>query len=204
MGLPAGEPSSPVGRAKGTLGPAWYGYVYKKNHRRFEQPKILAPAIAPGACFAWDQTGSYYFVGSGGGGGGGYGIVLPAESSWSPRYLLGLLNSSLTTFWLKQTSSVFRGGYLALNRQYIEGIPLIPPQPASPSHASVRQRLEKLVEQMLTLHGQAAARTPQEQTAVSRQIEATDREIDRLVYELYGLTDEEIRIVEESTAVAAK
>ena len=32
-----------------------------------------------------------------------------------------------------------------------------------------------------------------------RQIDATDKEIDRLVYELYGLTDEEIRIVEEAT-----
>jgi hypothetical protein len=29
------------------------------------------------------------------------------------------------------------------------------------------------------------------------EIEATDREIDRLVYELYGLTEEEIRIVEQ-------
>ena len=36
--------------------------------------------------------------------------------------------------------------------------------------------------------------------AGSRQIEATDREIDRLVYELYGLSDEEIRIVEEATS----
>jgi len=36
--------------------------------------------------------------------------------------------------------------------------------------------------------------------AVSRQMEATDREIDRLVYELYGLSDEEVRIVEEATA----
>ena len=57
---------------------------------------------------------------------------------------------------------------------------------------------------MLALHGQAAARTPQEQTAVSRQIAATDQELDQLVYELYGLTDEEIRIVEESIAAAAK
>ncbi len=36
--------------------------------------------------------------------------------------------------------------------------------------------------------------------AVSRQMEATDREMGRLVYELYGLSDEEIRIVEEATA----
>ena len=36
-------------------------------------------------------------------------------------------------------------------------------------------------------------------TAGQRQIEATDREIDRRVYELYGLSDEEIAIVEEAT-----
>ena len=34
---------------------------------------------------------------------------------------------------------------------------------------------------------------------IQRQIEATDNQIDQLVYELYGLTDEEIRIVEEAT-----
>jgi len=34
-------------RAKGALGPAWYGYVYKKNHLRFEQRKILAPEVLP-------------------------------------------------------------------------------------------------------------------------------------------------------------
>lgn len=31
---------------------------------------------------------------------------------------------------------------------------------------------------------------------LQRPIESTDRRIDRLVYELYGLTEEEIRIVE--------
>ena len=34
-------------------------------------------------------------------------------------------------------------------------------------------------------------------TALQRQIDATDRQIDNLVYELYGLTDDEIKIVEE-------
>jgi len=36
-------------------------------------------------------------------------------------------------------------------------------------------------------------------TAIQRQIDATDKQIDQLVYELYGLTDNEIRIVEEAT-----
>jgi len=53
------------------------------------------------------------------------------------------------------------------------------------------------VEQMLALHRQlAAARTPDERTRLERQIAATDQRIDRLVYELYELTEAEIRIVE--------
>jgi hypothetical protein len=39
-----------------------------------------------------------------------------------------------------------------------------------------------------------------ERTALSRQIEHTDAEIDRLVYELYGLSEEEIALVEGATA----
>ena len=38
-----------------------------------------------------------------------------------------------------------------------------------------------------------------DKTSIQRQIDATDRQIDQLVYELYGLTDDEIRIVEEAT-----
>ena len=41
-----------------------------------------------------------------------------------------------------------------------------------------------------------SSKTPQEKTALQRQIEATDKQIDQLVYQLYGLTEEEIKIVE--------
>lgn len=55
-----------------------------------------------------------------------------------------------------------------------------------------------LVEEMLALNRRlAAARTDHEQTSLKRQIDAADRRIDRLVYDLYGLTEEEIRIVEK-------
>ena len=50
---------------------------------------------------------------------------------------------------------------------------------------------------MLDLHKKLpAARTDQEKTALQRQIADTDKRIDRLVYDLYGLTEEEIKIVE--------
>ena len=55
-----------------------------------------------------------------------------------------------------------------------------------------------LVEEMLRLHKQlAAAKTSHEKTATQRQIDATDKQIDELVYELYALTEEEKRIVEK-------
>jgi hypothetical protein len=58
-----------------------------------------------------------------------------------------------------------------------------------------------LVEEMLSVHKRLqAAKTPHERTRLERQIAATDRRIDRLVYELYGLTGEEIRIIEGGDA----
>jgi hypothetical protein len=54
-----------------------------------------------------------------------------------------------------------------------------------------------LVEQMLELHKKfCGAKLSNEKEMIQRRIDATDSEIDRIVYELYGLTDEEIKIVE--------
>lgn len=54
-----------------------------------------------------------------------------------------------------------------------------------------------LVERMLDLHQRHAAEAnPQVKTMLQRQIDATDQQIDALVVELYGLTDEETAIVE--------
>ena len=59
----------------------------------------------------------------------------------------------------------------------------------------------QLAEQMVVLHQrQTAARTPQEKTALERQIAATDTQRDKLVYDLYGLTDAEIKTVEGATS----
>ena len=60
--------------------------------------------------------------------------------------------------------------------------------------------LVALVERILALHKRLAAATiPADKELCQRQIEATDRQIDALVYELYGLTEGEIKIVEGAT-----
>ena len=45
------------------------------------------------------------------------------------------------------------------------------------------------------------AKTPHEQESLQHQIAATDRQIDELVYELYGLTEDEIRVVQDAQAI---
>lgn len=179
------------------MGREWHGYVYKKNHTRFHLSKLLVPSIATGSCFAADLEGRYYFVGSGGGGGGGYGITLNEDNKFSYLYVLGLLNSRLLSAFLKSISTPFRGGYIALNRQYIEQLPTRPVNFTDPADVARHDRMVALVEAMLDLHRKlAAAVTDQEKAVLQRQIVATDRLIDRLVYELYGLTEAEVGIVE--------
>ena len=48
----------------------------------------------------------------------------------------------------------------------------------------------------LALQSNMVKKTDHEKSLIQRQINTTDKEIDQLVYELYGLTDKEIHIVE--------
>ena len=76
-----------------------------------------------------------------------------------------------------------------------ESLPLSP----DPGGAAT-DRLTALVTTMLSLHTRLAAeKLPQRREQVQREIDATDRQIDQLVYQLYGLSDDEIRIVEDAT-----
>ena len=72
--------------------------------------------------------------------------------------------------------------------------------PSDPADVARHDKMVSLVERMLDLNKRLpVARTDQEQTIVKRQIAATDKEIDELVYDLYGLTEEERKIVEGMT-----
>jgi len=69
--------------------------------------------------------------------------------------------------------------------------------PNNPADITRHDRMVALVTQMLDLNKKLQdARLEQDKTQLSRQIAAMDEAIDKLVYELYGLTEEEIAIVE--------
>jgi hypothetical protein len=184
-------------RNKGKMGKDWHGYVYKKNHTRFDSKKLLVPSLAMGSCFSPDLEGKFYFVGSGGGGGGGYGITLLPNVDLDYLYLLGILNSSLISEVIKRISTPFQNGYFALNRQYIQQLPIRTIDFSNPAEKAQHDKMVALASQMLELHkSRAGAKTQSERDVYERQIRAVDESIDRLVYQLYGLTEEEVRIVE--------
>jgi hypothetical protein len=115
------------------------------------------------------------------------------DKSTSPYFVLGILNSRLFSYLYINTSSIatkddFRQTTLTELREM--------PIPIYINNKN-QQNIIILVEGMLDLHKKlSAAKTPNENTVLQRQIDSTDDQIDRLVYELYGLTEEEIKIVE--------
>jgi hypothetical protein len=124
--------------------------------------------------------------------------LLPLQNGPDLNYLLGVINSRLMSWYFLRRSNVAqRDDFPKIVLKETRSLPVVPADLADQANRAAHDRMVKLVEQMLELHKQlAAARTPQEQTALERQIAATDSQIDRLVYDLYGLTEDEIAIVE--------
>jgi hypothetical protein len=177
-------------RKRDDQGDFWWELRPCDYYRYFDAPKILFPDICKGPRFYPDDSGIYiantaYCLGTG------------------DRYLLGFLNSRLFWFAIANLSIPFgvRAGEFRyrLIYQYMEKVPVHVINPKNKADQAAHDRIVALVEKMLKLHQQrAAVKTPHEQTAVDRQIGATDALIDQEVYTLYGLTPEEIALVEGS------
>lgn len=110
-------------------------------------------------------------------------------------YILGVLNSSLMNWFLTKD--------YGLHTYVITGVLQLPIRHLNLSNSSERASHDKmvaLVDKMLALtpklHGATAE---SEKAALQNAVSTTDTEIDRLVYELYGLTKEEISIVDSES-----
>jgi len=140
--------------------------------KEFEQPKILYPDIAHSSEFTFDSNGYYL---------GNTLYLIPFKYVW----LLGILNSK-TIFWFyTKTSSQIRGNFVRFIAQYVSQIPI--PKTSNP------KSIETIVSQILAI-------TQEENylTSLTKQAEVKEYEdqIDQIVYQLYGLTPEEIAVVE--------
>lgn len=124
-------------------------------------------------------------------------ITLKSKNDLELKYLLGLINSNLFNYYyvtyLKSTKRVFS----EIQARQLAQLPIRTIDFLNPADVTRHDHMVAFVQSMLDLHKKLASATgEQERTLLKHRIEATDLQIDRLVYELYDLTEEEIAIVE--------
>ena len=124
-------------------------------------------------------------------------VLVPKGHQPNPLYTIGILNSLLLN-WYYHTLNPEVGEALAeVKKTNVAKLPIRMVNLADSKDKAHHDRLVELVEQMLSLHKRLAdARMPRDKEIIQQQIAITDKQIDKLVYELYGLSEEEIKIVE--------
>jgi Alw26I/Eco31I/Esp3I family type II restriction m6 adenine DNA methyltransferase len=141
-----------------------------------ERLRLVATLITPPAYFA-DSTNS---------------IICVKPDSYRLEYLLGLLNSWFFQWRFKITSTNNNVG-----TNELESLPFRTIDFSDPEDKARHDLMVRLVEQMLSAKGLLArAHTDRDKAYYENKCAALDRQIDLLVYELYGLSGEEVAIVE--------
>jgi hypothetical protein len=152
---------------------------------RFEQDeKIVFQRYSSTRLIAVLDTEQFYTLGT--------TIICHSTSNYSNRYILGLINSRLLSWWYGR-SYTSPTNYI---REF-EQLPIRAINFDDPADKSRHANMVALVDRMLELHRQKqATRSDVARERIEREIHVTDEQIDALVYELYGLTEDEIKIVE--------
>jgi len=124
-------------------------------------------------------------------------IVPAKQNQCRIEYYLGLLNSRYIDWLYRELAQETGRVFAQVKLSKLKQLPIRPINFSDPVDKARHDKMVSLVQQMLELHKRLAGASAAEREVLQRQIDATDQQIDRLVYNLYGLSDEEIRIVEE-------
>jgi type I restriction-modification system DNA methylase subunit len=153
---------------------SWYAYWCPREIQKFASPKILTQVLARGSKMTFDREGKYLFVG--GGNAGVYGIILKdnliADQRTDHMVMLALLNSSLLEFYLRQISSMFRGGFVSYGRRFIERLPICLPD--ADLAAQIASQASHIAD--ATRHGD------------ERDVSAMEIYLDELIFDLYQVS----------------
>ena len=172
-------------RERGKFKKTWWQFGRPQNLESFTIPRIITPDIS-NSCKMTLSDGNIYHTTT------VYSFVFK-EELYNINFYLSLLNSKLLWFFLLNTGNILRGGFFRFTANYLTpfGIPK--------STKTQESQLSELATQMLSTQKSLHETTsPIEKKSYQQEVEIIDKQIDALVYKLYELTDEEIKIVEDS------
>ncbi len=171
----------------------WIRYDRNRLHRArpeevFLSEKIILQRISGGSkpLVATLDRGKYYTFAS------INNILLKKSSKYGLKYILGLINSSLLNWYYAINFSNRSELTVNISKTFLEQLPI------KKSGIPDQKKFSKLVNKILNLNKkvQKAAEGSDKWNELKREIEKLDKKIDEEVYKLYGLTPEEIEIVE--------
>ncbi|OHD58000.1 MAG: hypothetical protein A2014_10290 [Spirochaetes bacterium GWF1_49_6] len=148
-------------------------------YQEFEKPKIVYNKFQVKPTFTYDDSGHFMNTAI---------FSIPVES----LELLGIFNSKMGWFIISHICTEIQGGYQII-WDYFKKFSL----PNMDDKKKQCESLDTLVEQMLAMQKALhEAKSERDKEMLERETAVLDGRIDKLVYELYGLTEEEIKIVE--------
>lgn len=121
----------------------WYQYHDAANIAWFNQPKIITPNLSTENNFAFDEEGVFLDHDC-------YGIILKDKTRNSYLYVLGLLNSHLLEFYLKQISPYASGKYYRYMTGYLEKLPIKLPE--TEEEKQIAEQIVNKVDEILELN----------------------------------------------------
>lgn len=158
-------------KSRGAQGKDWWNLRACSFFSEFKKTKLVWSELTNQSCFTLTE-GNIYLLNT------AYFLITPNELR--PKYLLGLLNSKLIKFYFTNIAATSGMGTLRWINAYVKKFPIY----------VTEYQDQKFVKNKVNQILQA-----KENGTDTRRLE---QEVDQLVYELYGLTDEEIALVEES------
>jgi type I restriction-modification system DNA methylase subunit len=224
----------------------WFLFGRKQGMTGVELPKIMTQEISLGCNMTYDEIGEYYHPTT------IYSFVKSPKFEVDEKYYLGILNSKVMWFFLKNTGTELGGGYFRFKTNYLKPFPL--PSISKDAHIMIdlvneilslnknyqsisfkfityysgQYQLEKLTKKLENWHElnfadfitelnkaiKIAGQTPltkkdefewldlfeenkTKAQVLKSQIETSQKAIDKMVYELYGLSEEEIGFVDK-------
>ena len=154
----------------------------------FEIPKILTRKTADRIVATYDSKG-YYFEQT-------VHATIPKRTFPSVKYVLGIMNSKLYEYYYKNVIHQSGTIFPQVRIGFLKTLPIHNININNPSEKKIHDNLVALVDVMLDLNKKIETAKGSKKEQIQRQIEKTDKEIDDLVYKLYGITEKERKIIE--------
>ena len=164
----------------------------KRDEKYFLNPKILIRQIGNTPIATFDNQ-NYYTLNT------LYNII--SISDYSLKYLLAIINSNLGKWFWKKVNSDFKTLFPKIKKSEIESIPVSKIDFNSKSNKNQYNEIIKHVDLLLKLNEDLKSEKLQSKIEqIKTRIEHSEEKINQLVYELYELTPEEIKIIEENNS----